>query len=80
MPNENADLIRRAYEAYANGDLAAMLEFIDPTWNGPTWIPPWSTPSRRSATAATSWRACCGTGPSMVCGPSRSRSPDAATW
>jgi ketosteroid isomerase-like protein len=30
MPNENADLIRRAYEAYANGDLAAMLEFIDP--------------------------------------------------
>jgi ketosteroid isomerase-like protein len=30
MPNENADLIRRAYEAYANGDLAAMLEFVDP--------------------------------------------------
>jgi ketosteroid isomerase-like protein len=30
MPNENADLIRRAYEAYAKGDLAAMLEFVDP--------------------------------------------------
>ena len=30
MSKENADLIRRAYEAYANGDLAAMLEFIDP--------------------------------------------------
>src|SRR6266508_1966438 len=30
MPNENEDLIRRAYEAYANGDLAAMLEFVDP--------------------------------------------------
>lgn len=30
MSNENADLIRRAYEAYANGDLAAMLEFVDP--------------------------------------------------
>jgi ketosteroid isomerase-like protein len=30
MPNESADLIRRAYEAYANGDLAAMLEFVDP--------------------------------------------------
>ena len=30
MSNENADLIGRAYEAYANGDLAAMLEFVDP--------------------------------------------------
>ena len=30
MSNENADLIRRAYQAYANGDLQAMLEFIDP--------------------------------------------------
>ena len=30
MSNENADLIWRAYEAYANGDLAAMLEFVDP--------------------------------------------------
>ncbi len=30
MSNENADLIRRAYQAYANGDLATMLEFVDP--------------------------------------------------
>jgi ketosteroid isomerase-like protein len=30
MANENADLIRRAYQAYAGGDLAAMLELIDP--------------------------------------------------
>lgn len=30
MSNENADLIRRAYEAYASGDLAAMLQFVDP--------------------------------------------------
>jgi ketosteroid isomerase-like protein len=30
MSNENADLIRRAYQAYAEGDLAAMLEFVDP--------------------------------------------------
>jgi ketosteroid isomerase-like protein len=29
MSNENADLIRRAYQAYASGDLAAMLEFVD---------------------------------------------------
>ena len=30
MSNENADLIRRAYQAYANGDLARMLEFVGP--------------------------------------------------
>jgi len=30
MSNENADLIRGAYQAYANGDLAAMLELVDP--------------------------------------------------
>jgi ketosteroid isomerase-like protein len=28
MSNENAELIRRAYAAYADGDLAAMLEFV----------------------------------------------------
>ena len=30
MSNENADLIRRVYEAYADGDLATMLAFVDP--------------------------------------------------
>jgi ketosteroid isomerase-like protein len=30
MSNENAELIRRAYQAYANGDLTAMLEYVDP--------------------------------------------------
>jgi ketosteroid isomerase-like protein len=30
MSKENAGLIRRAYQAYAGGDLAAMLEFVDP--------------------------------------------------
>jgi ketosteroid isomerase-like protein len=30
MSNDNADLIRRAYQAYASGDLATMLEFVDP--------------------------------------------------
>jgi ketosteroid isomerase-like protein len=30
MSNENAELIRRAYQAYASGDLAAMLELVDP--------------------------------------------------
>ena len=30
MSKENAELIRRAYQAYASGDLAAMLEFVHP--------------------------------------------------
>jgi ketosteroid isomerase-like protein len=30
MSNQNADLIRRAYQAYANGELATMLQFVDP--------------------------------------------------
>ena len=29
MSKENAELIRRAYQAYASGDLAAMLELVD---------------------------------------------------
>jgi hypothetical protein len=34
MTNENADLIRRAYQAYADGDLATMLELVDPDLTG----------------------------------------------
>jgi ketosteroid isomerase-like protein len=30
MSNENPDLVRSAYQAHASGDLAAMLEFVDP--------------------------------------------------
>jgi ketosteroid isomerase-like protein len=30
MSNENAELIRCAYQAYANGDLPAMLELVGP--------------------------------------------------
>ena len=30
MPNDNVELIRTAYEAYARGDLATMLGFVDP--------------------------------------------------
>ncbi len=30
MTNENEELIRRAYGAYARGDVAALLAFIDP--------------------------------------------------
>ena len=30
MSKESAELIRRAYQAYASGNLAAMLELVDP--------------------------------------------------
>ncbi|HZD01977.1 MAG TPA: nuclear transport factor 2 family protein [Actinomycetes bacterium] len=30
MSNQNVELIRRAYDAYAHGDLATMLEVVDP--------------------------------------------------
>ena len=30
MSNKNVDLVRRAYQAYASGDLAAVLELVDP--------------------------------------------------
>ena len=30
MANQSTDLIRHAYQAYANGDLATMLELVDP--------------------------------------------------
>jgi ketosteroid isomerase-like protein len=30
MSDDGEDLIRTAYEAYARGDLATMLEFVDP--------------------------------------------------
>ena len=30
MSNKSAELIRRAYQAYASGDLDAMLELVDP--------------------------------------------------
>ena len=30
MSNENAELVRRAYQVYASGDLDGMLELVDP--------------------------------------------------
>jgi len=30
MPDDNAGMIRRAYQAYANGDLARILALVDP--------------------------------------------------
>jgi len=30
MPNDNTEVVRRAYEAYARGDTDAMLEAVDP--------------------------------------------------
>jgi ketosteroid isomerase-like protein len=43
MAHDNADLVRRAYRAYANGDLAGMLELVAPdlewTYLDPTLEP-----------------------------------------
>ena len=36
MSNENAELIRGAYWAYASGDLDGMLELVDPDLE---WMP-----------------------------------------
>jgi len=30
MSNENVELLRKAYEVYSRGDIAAMLQFVDP--------------------------------------------------
>jgi hypothetical protein len=62
MSSEHAELIQRADQADTNGDVAAMLEYIDPSWSGPIWILPWRTRPRRSATAARSLSRCCGAG------------------
>jgi ketosteroid isomerase-like protein len=39
MSNENAELIRRAYQAYAKGDLDPMLELVDPATVGRAPLP-----------------------------------------
>jgi uncharacterized protein YchJ len=80
MSNENADLIRRAYEAYASGDLAAMLEFVDPDLEWTYLDPAVEHPSPQVCTAATSWSRCCGTGPSTASGLKWTRSSPAASW
>jgi ketosteroid isomerase-like protein len=56
MSNESEDLIRRAYEAYSEGDLVTMLRFVDPDLEWTYLDPTWRTPPRRSATAATNSR------------------------
>jgi ketosteroid isomerase-like protein len=49
MSNENAELIRRAYQAYANGDLATMLELIDSDLEWTYLDPTLEHPPRRAA-------------------------------
>ena len=43
MSNQNAELIRRAYLAYAEGNLDPMLELVDPDVEWTCWILPSST-------------------------------------
>jgi ketosteroid isomerase-like protein len=40
MSKENAELIRRAYQAHASGDLDGMRSSLTRTWDGPIWIRP----------------------------------------
>jgi ketosteroid isomerase-like protein len=54
MSNQNVELIRGAYEAYARGDLAAMLQVLDLELEWTYLDPAWRILSHRSATAATS--------------------------
>jgi hypothetical protein len=80
MSNESAELIRRAYQAYTNGDLPAMLELVDPDLEWTYLDPNLEHPPRRSATAVTSWSSCWEAGPSTVCGSSWRRSRVAVSW
>jgi len=70
MLNNNADLIRRAYQAYANGELATMLEFVDPNLEWTYLDPSLEHPEPQSAVAAASWSRHCSARPSGACGHS----------
>jgi hypothetical protein len=78
VSNENADLIRRAYEV-TQRRLAAMLQYVDPDLEWTYLDPALEHPTPQVSTA-TSWSRCCGTGPSTACGPSSRRSPAPASW
>jgi len=54
MWNDNVELIRTAYEAYARGDVVTMLGFVDPDLEW-TYLDPgaWRTRSRGGVTVAT---------------------------
>jgi hypothetical protein len=52
----NEAIIRSAYQAYAEDDLARMLQFVDPTWSGPTSTPPKRIRNPRSVMDGMNWR------------------------
>jgi ketosteroid isomerase-like protein len=41
MPNENIDIVKRGYDAWNRGDLAGVLELVDPSfeWHEATEVP-----------------------------------------
>ncbi len=79
MSNENVDLIRRAYQAYATGDLQAMLEFVDPDLEWAYLDPSLEDPQPQVCHGRTSWSPHCSARSSGACGHSWKRPWGAAT-
>lgn len=79
MSNQNVELIRRAYDAYARGDLAAMLEVVDPELEWTYLDPSLEDPQPQVSTAATSSSPHCSARPSEACGRSWKRLWSTAT-
>jgi ketosteroid isomerase-like protein len=80
MSNQNTDLIRRAYQAYANDDLTTMPQVIDPDLEWTYLDPTLEHPTPQVCYGRRSWRTRYGNGPSMACGPSWRRSLPTASW
>ena len=52
MPADNESVVRAAYAAYARGDVAGVLEFVDPDLEWTCLNPMEEIPRRRPATGA----------------------------
>jgi hypothetical protein len=67
MPDPNVALIHRACAAYESADTAAMLNLIDPYLEWTYLDPSAPTRTRRSATAAASWKPHSHSRPTAAC-------------
>ena len=59
MCNQNEWIVREAFLAYDRGDVARMMDFVDPDLEWTYLDPGLEARSRRSAMAAWSWRRRC---------------------
>ena len=80
MSQENAELIRGAYQAYASGDLAAMLELVDPELEWTYLDPALEHPTPQVCHGRHELEQVLRHWPSTACGPSLRRSPATASW